>query len=90
MHSTRRPSATGRAPRHVAGIRPPEGRNVLSANTVKAANCSAVVWLASLPGLSRNGNVRASFPSLQAETSKKPTAVDTAPRHRVRKTLSAA
>ena len=27
---------------------------------------------------------------LQAETSKKPTAVDTAPRHRVRKTLSAA
>ena len=29
-------------------------------------------------------------PSLQAETSKKPTAVDTAPRHRVRKTLSTA
>ena len=27
--------------------------------------------------------------ALQAETSKKPTAVDTAPRHRVRKTLSA-
>ena len=27
--------------------------------------------------------------NLQAETSKKPTAVDTAPRHRVRKTLSA-
>ena len=32
--------------------------------SVKDANCSAVVWLASLPRLSRNGNVRASFPSL--------------------------
>ena len=31
---------------------------------VKDANCSAVVWLASLSRLPRNGNVRASLPSL--------------------------